>query len=97
MYSPIILIILGTLSIKDLDDLCSRYFNGSEDAFLAELEHMLSSKAKFSVRREQIKMCAHLEQYHRGAKVLLDLKEQFNLTGDFSDMQKIMDSVSVSM
>lgn len=55
---------------------------------------MLSCAEVFAERKGQIKMCANLEQYHTGARVLLDLKEQFNITGDFSDIEKITNLVS---
>ena len=68
------------------------YFDNDHAKLYSELAIMLDQKT-FELRKVQIDICANLNQYHEGAQVMLDLKKLFMLTGDFSDIEKIIKSV----
>ena len=82
----------GTLSVKELGDATRSYFDDNVTELIKELDNMLP-KAKSVERRRQILLCSQLDQYTEGAKVILELKSEFQLTGNFSDMDKILESV----
>jgi len=45
-------------------------------------------------RTQQIDICVELEKYHSGAEALLAIKEMFNLSGNFSNIQRLVRKVS---
>ena len=83
----------GEIDTERLRKLTAKYFNGDQTDLLREMENMLPTQI-YQERRKQIEICTDLEQYHEGARVMLELKEEFGLSGDFSDMEKIMASVT---
>ena len=68
------------------------YFGNDRAKLYSELEIMLGMK-NFELRKVQIEICANLNQYHEGAQVMLKMKDWFELKGDFSDIEKIINSV----
>lgn len=82
----------GTMNIAALDDLKAKYFGNDMQRFLDELKFMLDGRI-LEERKVQINLCANLNQYHKGATVMLDMKNIFKLTGDFTDMEKLVHSV----
>lgn len=83
----------GEIDTERLKKLTAKYFNGDQTDLLREMENMLPTQI-YQERRKQIEICTDLEQYYEGARVMLELKEEFGLSGDFSDMEKIMASVT---
>ena len=67
-------------------------FDGNPNSLVVELEQMLDNEI-YTQRRQQIEICYDLDQYHRGATVIMKLKEMFNLSGNFADMEMILQSV----
>lgn len=92
--SKFILKFSGTINIGEVENLVKVYFSGNNGEFMAELSVMLD-KDTLAERRKQIDLCSHLDQYHEGARVVMDLKTKFNITGNFDDLKRILDSVSV--
>jgi len=76
-----------------LDSILKRHFSGSLEKFLEELKNMIEKKI-FSTRKRQIELFPHLDQFHSGARIMLIMKQLFCLTGDFSTIERILDSVS---
>lgn len=87
------LLFTGAISIAKLDHMIAKYFNGQQSLFLEELKKMVDPPT-YETRAVQVDICAHLDQYHKGARVMLQLKEMFKLTGEFTEMKKILESVS---
>ena len=58
---------------------------------------MIPDKETCEQRRKQIGICTELGQYYEGADALLKLKEMFHLTGEFSDIEKLAEGVSVML
>ena len=83
----------GSLSVSSLRDMEKDYFGGSIDNLLHHLEIMIPDEVICEERRKQIKTCAELKQYYDGADALLKLKEMFQLTGEFSDIEKLAKGV----
>lgn len=79
--------------MERLRDLMKHYFDDVKEAFLKELKHMLDT-ATYGIREVQIDICVDLHQFQKGAQVMLEMKVLFKLTGDFSDMEKLLESVS---
>ena len=82
----------GDISIEALEKLIQTCFDGSQAEFSVELKEMLE-KNIYNQRKRQIDICYNLKHYHKGAKVIMELKDIFELTGDFTDLQKILQSV----
>ena len=82
----------GEIDAEMLKQLTAKYFNGDQTSLVREMENMLPTHT-YQKRKRQIEICTDLEQYHEGARVMLELKKEFELSGDFSDMEKIMASV----
>ena len=61
---------------------------------LDNLNIMIPEKETCEQRRKQIRICTELGQYYDGADALLKLKEMFQLTGEFSDIEKLAEGVS---
>lgn len=76
-----------------MEKLVRKYFGDNSGDFVAELSIMLD-KDILSERRKQIELCSHLDQYHDGARVVMSLKEKFSITGNFDDLERILESVS---
>ena len=64
------------------------YFNGDLNDLMRGIENMLSKE------KAQIKICTDLEQYQEGAWLVLELKEEYGLSGDFSDIERIAAAVT---
>ena len=77
-----------------LYELKSRYFKGSKDQLLAELPDLITDSEICRQRSEEINISVELDQYYEGAKLMLDMKDMFDLPGDFSDLQKVVQAVS---
>ena len=84
---------VGSVSLNKLQKLIWRFFEGSRQQLTNELSYMLMDRKVLAERITQIEICADLDQYHNGAEVMMDMKSLFNLTGDFSAMEKILQSV----
>ena len=69
-----------------------KYFH-DEEKFLPELRVMLNDQRLFDERKKQIDMCSTLKLYRKGARTIVDLKEKFNILGDFSMMERLIASV----
>ena len=85
--------IAGTITIAQLESLKQRYFGNSVNELLKELQEMLDDEKTFASRKHQIKICSNLSQYHDGASVMLQMRDLFDLSGDFSVLEKILQSV----
>lgn len=85
---------LGTISIARMEKLVNVYFGDNNGDFMAELGIMLD-KDILTERRGQIEICSHLDQYHEGARVFINLKKKFNITANFDDLERILESVSI--
>ena len=85
--------ILGTVTVNELAIHRRRYFRGDGEKFLSELRVMLSDHKLLDERKKQIDMCSDLKLYMKGAKTIVDLQEKFNISGDFSMMEKLIASV----
>ncbi|XP_067936896.1 E3 ubiquitin-protein ligase RNF213-like [Watersipora subatra] len=83
----------GSLSIQQLESVLMNYFDQDRIKLVSELSQELKGSL-LKEREQQIKMCADLSQYHKGAKVILDFKKNFELTGDFKAMETILQSKS---
>lgn len=54
---------------------------------------MIDDEKVLKERLQQIEICDNLAQYHQGADVILSFKDRFSLSGDFSALEKIVQSV----
>jgi len=79
-----------------LEKLKKEYFGSSLDKLKEELDNMLDANS-LAQRRKQIDLCANLDQYHNGAEVMLKLRDMYKLKGDFSDLEKVVQSVSLTL
>ncbi|XP_067936897.1 E3 ubiquitin-protein ligase rnf213-alpha-like [Watersipora subatra] len=81
----------GSLSIQKLQLVLKTYFSGDKSKLVNELAEELEDHV-LKTRKQQLEICADLGQYHRGAEIILQLKKQFELTGDFTAVEKILQS-----
>lgn len=86
----------GQISIKDFETLHSKYFNSKLGPLRQELEHMVDRRV-LEERQRQVQLCAEVDHCHNGAQTMLDMRDKFGLTGDFSDMDHILESVSLPL
>lgn len=84
------------MSIGNAQQLVEHYYEGKLDILICELRSFLSIKTEFEERKTQLKYCMELKQYHDAVKVVVGLKKEFELTGDFTGMEKILaDEVNI--
>lgn len=84
----------GELTPAQVREHQKKSFESDEDQFMTELKKMLCDHHVFEERRRQIETASHLDSLCTGAKTILELREAFKLTGDFSNYERIMASVS---
>lgn len=58
---------------------------------------ILANRQLFEERQKQVELCSHLDRYKRGAKTILELKDKFRVTGDFTMMERLVASVSYAI
>ena len=90
-----VLITSGTIDVKSLETLLTNHFEGNKNEFLKHLEIMIDDPRTREERSTQINICIELENYYAGANALLSMKESFQLTGDFSALEKLAQAVPV--
>lgn len=56
---------------------------------------MIDDPGVRSQRMEQITICIELEKYCAGADAMLRLRDMFNLTGDFLDIETLSKAVNI--
>lgn len=72
----------------------AQVYGNSLTDLMEELSTMLNSKTVVEQRKKQIRIGCSLKEYVTGARTIIGLKHMFKLTGDFSDMNKIINAVS---
>lgn len=82
------------MNVTTLYDLKQRYFDNSKDKLLEELPELIKDEAICRLRSQEINILVELDQYHDGAKIMLDMRNMFELPGDFSDLEKVVQAVS---
>ena len=75
--------------------LLKTHFNGKKDELLETLPSMIDDPGVRSQRMEQITICIELEKYCAGADAMLRLRDMFNLTGDFLDIETLSKAVNI--
>lgn len=74
----------------------NNFFKDNREDYIREIGHMIADSDHCKTRQEQISICLTLSNYTAGAESILRLKEQFKLQGDFTDMYKILEAVSIT-
>ena len=68
----------------------------NDDAMRKELLIACSGNDRYvNERMKQIQQYRQIDAYSRGAETMIDIKEMFNLMGDFSAVEILVDSVSM--
>ena len=88
--------ILGAISIANFERIFNTYFDGELLKLVDELPYMIDDRDLVEARTFQISICANLDVYHRGAGLMLEMRDLYKLTGDFKDMDNILASVRCS-
>lgn len=84
----------GTVSVNEVRQHQTQVYGDDLQHLLEELALMINKKAVADQRRKQIEIGCRLKDYVGGAQTIMQLKDMFKLTGDFSDLVKIVDAVS---
>ena len=87
------MLIAGSYSIAKFEEIYDLYFGKNTEKLLSELPHMVSP-ANLQTRAEQVELSAKVDHCHKGAEIMLDMQKLYKLTGDFSDMHHVLESVS---
>lgn len=94
MHSKIsIMVFIGSMDVTTLYDIKRRYYNDSKDELLEELHELIPDEKICKQRSKEINILVELDQYYDGAKIMLDMKDMFELPGDFSALEKVVQAV----
>ena len=88
--------IVGAISIANFERIFNAYFDGELQKLVDELPYMIDDRDLVEARTLQISICANLDVYHSGARLMLEMRDLYKLTGDFKDMDNILASVRCS-
>lgn len=86
-------IMTGQLTFLRVDTIFG-YFDKKYDLIEKELA-LVVPKELAAERRRHIEQYHQLDQYSRGATIMLKLKEEFKLEGDFATAKSLVDMVSL--
>ena len=88
----------GKISFKDLEFRLLRFYDArNDDAMRKELLIACSGNVhRVDERMKQIQQYRQIDAYSRGAETMIDIKDMFNLVGDFSAVEILVDLVSMS-
>lgn len=79
--------------MRSIQDHMKIYFNASRETLLTELKHMVD-EGVYHDRRRQITLGLDYAHYVEGSRIILELRDKFELTGDFTDLDVLLASVS---
>lgn len=70
-----------------------QYFNGDKDELMKELPSMIQDKSVCEGRMNSISILGELEKFQKGAQVMLSMRDIFKFEGNFSDLQRVFETV----
>ena len=86
----------GTITLGQID-IALKQFETNPDELVKELR-LVSEDGNdgwIEKRVHQIKQYYQLNTYRRGAKILMDIRDDFSLTGNFDTLAVLVDAVSI--
>ena len=86
----------GDISFREIEFHLLKLYGDKNDAIKKELSFACSKNLQcVNERLNQIQQYRQLGAYSRGAETMINIKEMFELTGDFSPVEILVDLVSL--
>ena len=87
------------MNVDDLKKLQKNYFNSGsgKEEMLEHLPSMIQEPEILKDRLEQLAICAELDQYYDGAAALLEIKDMFQMRGNFSGIESLLKTVCLTV
>jgi len=88
--------ISGEISFKDIEFRLLDLYGGKLDALKKELLIVCKGDGRCVIERlDQIKQYRKLGAYSRGAETMINIQQMFELSGDFTPVETLVDLVSL--
>ena len=81
------------MNVAEVKLLQKIHFNDNQDKFLQYIHDIIPDQVICALREKQFGVCMKLEEYGKAAKAVLELRNTFSLTGDFSNFATLAKKV----